>query len=201
MQFEWAYRLQAILRHDLSTEVYIGCEKQFIDIVIYNGPPFGSSKDNPSTNEWQKFPDIRAGIELKWLGSWSFDMRFSINPLMDDLRKINDENKYPFPVLSLALILIAQPRADPGSSTQYAWITAQVNQKKGKGSSERKGFYDYSEMREKLFRAMPDQKLVHGRDYIEMGPYPIKAKEFEKLELRSLGFYNNRAKAINSTTR
>lgn len=168
VQFEWAYRLQEVLRTNLFPNTYVGCEKNFIDVVLYDGSPF-----DPSKNDWQQLGDIKAGIELKWFGSWSFDMQYSIKPLKDDLKKINDESKYLFPALALAIVLVAKPKAAGSSPTPYAWISRKVDGKKRKGGSEKiKGFYDYSEMRNTLFEAMTEQRLVEGRDYFEVGPYP-----------------------------
>jgi hypothetical protein len=189
VQFEWAYRLQGVLQKEFPS-TYVGFERYRIDVVIYKGPPY-----DISTNAWQQLQDIKAGIELKWFGSWAFDIKYSIDEFKEDIKKIKGETKYPFPALALAIFLVAKPKAATGSPDPYAWISKQVNGKKRKGSNDEiKGFYDYSEMRDKLFQAMLDQKPVQGRDYFEAGPYPITAQDFEKLEIWSVGFYNDKAK-------
>ncbi|OQW33057.1 MAG: hypothetical protein A4E19_06850 [Nitrospira sp. SG-bin1] len=119
-QFEWAYKLESVLKGQLPDTYSIGCERNGVDIVIYEKP--------------FKFPldqqNVSAGIEIKWCGNWSATS--SVAETRKDLKKIQENIKYNYPALALSFWLFATPSEN--NDPFYSWIAKQI--KKGKVNSE-----------------------------------------------------------------
>lgn len=116
-QFEWAYRLETVLKSEFPEAYSVGCERNFVDIVIYK-----SFKSSIPLYE----SSVSAGIEIKWCGNWS--AANSIAETEKDLRKIRENIKYNYPALALSAWIFATPaeKNDP----LYSWVAKQIKAEK-----------------------------------------------------------------------
>jgi hypothetical protein len=116
LQFELAYRLE----QELSLHHAVGCERGFVDIVMYDGA------DLPDPF-WTRQPV--AGIELKWYANWWFKDRAS--GLVKDKAKTD---RYNFPALALGVWLFAEPARN--CSSRYRWINRAIAKGHGVRSAD-----------------------------------------------------------------
>ena len=164
-QFEWAYRLESVLGKRFPSTYLVGCERDWVDIVVYQQ----TSKPELALNQ-QK---VYAGIELKWCGNWSASN--SIAETEKDLRKTRENVKYSYPVLALSIWLFATPSQNNDPS--YSWIAKQIKKEK----------INWETLDPKLYSLKPDFRT---------DPFKIDCpKDFGKLEIFCVGFYNEKARS------
>lgn len=171
-QFEWAYKLQLVLKSRYQNAYSVGCERDYIDIVIYQQP----FTQQPFTKLPLNKQNVFAGIEIKWCGNWATTS--SIEDMCKDLEKIRTHKKYCYPTLALSVWLWATP--SQSNDPFYSWISQQIQKEK----------IPYATLREKLLRLMPvfwtESFLIDG------GP------AFQELKVFCIGFSNERMKSADS---
>ncbi len=165
-QFEWAYKLESVLESRYQNACSVGCERDRIDIVIYQRP-----FPKPELPLYQQ--TISAGIELKWCGNWA--TASSIADTRKDLQNILQDTKYNCPVLALSFWLFVTPSET--NDPLYSWIAKQIKA-------------------ERVNREILKEKLDLLKPDIETGAYAIACPSgFGKLEMFGIGFYNKKAKS------
>lgn len=105
IQFELAF----LIDRALSPKYAAGCERGYVDIVIYDGA------DAVGTL-WLQAP--HSGVELKWYANWWFKDRGA--GLLADVAKTVDLDR---PTLALGIWLFAIPKS---GSPRYRWILEQA---------------------------------------------------------------------------
>jgi len=164
-QFEWAYKLESVLKSKYNNTYSVGCERDRIDIVIYREP---FDPEHPLYEQ-----NIFAGIELKWCGNWA--TKSSIAETQKDLENIRKGIKYSTPVIALSFWLFVTPSENNGPF--YSWIAKHIKEEK----------VDRETLKQKLTSLGPD--IETGPYTIEC------PSDFGKLEMFCIGFYNDKAKA------
>jgi|GEM_PF-5820210 len=169
-QFEWAYKLQSVLESRYQNAYSVGCERDYMDVVIYRQPFTQKPFTQLPLNKQNDF----AGIEIKWCGNWAVSgSKGSIAETQKDFQKIH--NKYNCPVLALSVWLFVTPSENNGPF--YSWIAKQIK-------------------KEKVNIETLKHNLTSLDPHIETGPYTIECpSDFGKLEMFCIGFYNDKAKS------
>lgn len=168
-QFEWAYRLKLVLESKYKNTYSVGCERDYIDIVIYQQP----FTQHPFTELPLNKQNVFAGIEIKWCGNWA--TASSIAETQKDLANMHKGIKYFTPVLALSFWLFITPSESNGPL--YSWIAKQIK-------------------KEKTDRETLKQKLRSLGYDIKVGPYAIDCpRKFGELEIFCIGSYNDSAKS------
>lgn len=162
-QFEWAFKLESVLKCRYPGTYVVGCERDRIDVVIYQQP------FQPERPLYQQ--NYSAGIELKWCGNWSANS--SIAETEKDLQNIRENIKYSCPVLALSVWLFATPSQN--SNPFYSWITKQIQ----------KEMVNWETLQQKLTSL--ECNFMIGPYEIACQP------GFGKLEIFCVGFYNEKA--------
>jgi hypothetical protein len=165
-QFEWAYKLQSVLERECPDTYSIGCERKYVDIVIYKKP----FKQELALNQQNVF----AGIEIKWCGNWA--TASSIADTEKDFSKIRETLRYSYPALALSVWLFATPFQNNDQS--YSWIGEQIKNEK----INRETLDDRLTSLKYDFRTKPS--AITG------------LRAFGELEIFCVGLYNERAKSI-----
>jgi len=163
-QFEWAYKLESVLESRYQNTYSVGCERDYIDIVIYQQP----FKAELPLNEQKVF----AGIELKWCGNWS--AKNSVAETQKDFQNIRKDKKYNCPVLALSVWLFVTPSENNGPF--YSWIAKLIKKEK----------VDRETLEKKLTSLDYDIKTGPSVIYCPTN--------FGKLEVFCIGAYNDEAK-------
>lgn len=166
-QFEWAYKLETVLKEQCQDTYWVGCERDYIDIVIYQNP---FKPELPLRQQ-----EYSSGIELKWCGNWSVNgSKGSIAETQKDFRKIRKDKKYNCPVLALSVWLFVTPSENDGPF--YSWIDKQIK-------------------KEKVDQQTLEQRLTSLEYDIEIGPHPINCRpNLHKLKVFCIGVYNDKVK-------
>jgi len=166
-QFGLAFLLDKALAPDYA----VGCERNRVDIVIYDAA-------DPKSQFSKQIP--LAGVELKWYANWWFKDKGA--GLLKDVEKIA-KPKYPRPALALGVWLFVTPSRN---SFRHRWVLEQVN--KGIGVKTRR-----------KVRATLSLSAA-GPPEIEAFAKCASHKDFKSMSLWAAGYFNGAARPAQVTT-